>query len=115
MKKNDANSPGQHARVLTPGALVIRRFRRNRLAVLGLTILVCMFAFSFLGGVFSPYGQSQVFQQDEIIRKDYATCARIDEPRYTLREGAVFSETARAAAALAMTQGESNFFDGENT
>ncbi len=113
MKKNDANSPGQHARALTPGALVLRRFRRNRLAVLGLTILVCMFAFSFLGGLFSPYGQSQVFQQDEIAMKDYATCATIDEPRYTLAEGAVLPETARAAAALAIAQGEVRFYDGD--
>ena len=115
MKRHRANAPEQNARVLTPGELVARRFRRNRLATTGLVILVCVFAFSFLGGLFSPYGQSQVFQQDEIIRKDYATCARIEEPRYTLREGAVFSETARAAAALAMTQGGSNVFDGENT
>ena len=114
MKRHRANTPEQNGRILTPGALVSRRFRRNRLAITGLGILMFMFAFSFLGGLFSPYGQSQVFQQDETIRKDYATCARIDEPRYTLREGAVFPETARAAAALAITQGENNFLDGEN-
>ena len=115
MKPNEANSPEKSARVLTPGGLVLRRFRRNRLAVLGLIVLICMFAFSFLGGLFSPYGQSQVFQQDEIVMKDYATCATIDEPRYTVSEGAAFSETARTAAALAIAKGEGNFQDGHQS
>ncbi|MEA4869126.1 MAG: ABC transporter permease [Christensenella sp.] len=114
MKQNETASPEQRAHALTPGALVLRRFRRNRLANAGLVILILMFAFSFLGGLLSPYGQSQVFQRDETIMKDYATCAWIDEPRYTLREGATLPETARAAAALAMTRGESNFSDGED-
>jgi len=115
MQQNNANSHQQREHVLTPGGLVFRRFRRNRLAVFGLIILVCMFAFSFLGGLFSPYGQSQVFQQDEIVMKDYATCASIDEPRYTLAEGVAFSETSRAAAALAIAKGEGNFQDGDQS
>ncbi len=115
MQQKNANSHQQRERVLTPGGLVFRRFRRNRLAIVGLIILVYMFAFSFLGGLFSPYGQSQVFQQDEIIMKDYATCASIDEPRYTLAEGVAFSETSRAAAALAIAKGEGNFQDGDQS
>ena len=115
MQQNNANSHQQRERVLTPGGLVFRRFRRNRLAIVGLIVLVCMFAFSFLGGLFSPYGQSQVFQQDEIIMKDYATCASINEPRYTLAEGAAFSEASRAAAALAIAKGEGNFQDGDQS
>lgn len=115
MKRHRENTTEQNVRVLTPGELVARRFRRNRLAITGLVILVLMFAFSFLGGLLSPYGQSQVFQQDETIRKDYASCAWIDEPRYTLREGATLPETARAAAMLAIAQGNSEFADKENT
>ena len=114
MKRNAAITTEQNIRVFTPGELVSRRFRRNSLAITGLVILVLMFAFSFLGGLLSPYGQSQVFQQDETIQKDYASCAWIDEPRYTLREGAMLPETARAAAALAIAQGNSEFADGEN-
>ena len=47
----------RRVKVLSPGALVAKRFFRNRLAVVGLTMLVVMFVFSFIGGLVSPYGQ----------------------------------------------------------
>ena len=47
----------RRVKVLSPGALVAKRFFRNRLAVVGLSILVAMFVFSFIGGLVSPYGQ----------------------------------------------------------
>ena len=46
----------RRVKVLSPGALVAKRFFRNRLAVVGLTMLVVMFVFSFIGGLVSPYG-----------------------------------------------------------
>ena len=51
----------RRVKVLSPGAMVAKRFFRNRLAVVGLTMLVIMFAFSFIGGLISPYGQDQQF------------------------------------------------------
>ena len=51
----------RRVKVLSPGALVAKRFFRNRLAVVGLTMLLAMFVFSFIGGVVSPYGQDQQF------------------------------------------------------
>ena len=45
----------RRVRTLSPGALVIRRFLRNRVAVTGLVILVFMFIFSFIGGMITPY------------------------------------------------------------
>ena len=69
--KNANNAPKQEeqyslnddrrVKVLSPGTLVAKRFFRNRLAVIGLSILVAMFLFSFLGGVISPYGQDEQF------------------------------------------------------
>ena len=44
----------RRVKVLSPGALVAKRFFRNRLAVVGLTMLVVMFVFSFIGGLVSP-------------------------------------------------------------
>ena len=41
----------RRVKVLSPGALVAKRFFRNRLAVVGLSILVAMFVFSFIGGL----------------------------------------------------------------
>ena len=62
----------QRVKVLSPGMLVAKRFFRNKLAVAGLVILVAMFVFSFVGGMISPYGESQVFRKTEHVWKDYA-------------------------------------------
>ena len=43
MKLDDA----QRVRVLSPGMMVAKRFFRNRLAIVGLVIIVCMFLFAF--------------------------------------------------------------------
>ena len=49
-ERNEEYSIGDDRRVksLSPGALVRRRFFRNRVAVVGLAILVFMFIFSFI-------------------------------------------------------------------
>ena len=104
----------RRVRVLSPGMLVFKRFMRNKLAITGLIILVVMFAFAFLGGLFSPYGQSQVFKHDEEIMQEYATCTNSTDFRYTIREGAVFPDAARAQAALAISKGATSFdYDGK--
>ena len=48
----------RRVKVLSPGQLVAKRFFRNRLAMVGLIILVTMFVFSFIGGMVSPYGEN---------------------------------------------------------
>ena len=55
--KNEEFSLNDDRRVktLSPGALVIRRFLRNRVAVTGLVILIIMALFSFVGGFITPY------------------------------------------------------------
>ncbi len=62
----------QRVKILSPGMLVAKRFFRNKLAVAGLVILVTMFIFSFIGGMVSPYGESQVFRKTDHVWKDYA-------------------------------------------
>ena len=62
----------QRVKVLSPGMLVAKRFFRNKLAVAGLVILVAMFLFSFIGGMVSPYNESQVFRKTDHVWKDYA-------------------------------------------
>jgi peptide/nickel transport system permease protein len=99
----------RRVRVLSPGMLVFKRFMRNKLAISGFVILIIMFAFAFLGGLFSPYGQSEVFKHDEEIMKEYATCMLNTDLRYTVRQGADFPEAAHAQMALAVTNGEGSF------
>lgn len=63
----------RRVKVLSPGRLVFKRFIRNKLAVIGIIILVFMFIFAFLGPILSPYGIAQVFFRDEERLGDYAT------------------------------------------
>ena len=52
-------------KVLSPGRQVFKRFIRNRLAVFGSVMLIVMFLFSFVGPLFYPYGQKQIFYKYE--------------------------------------------------
>ena len=46
---------------MTPGQMVFRRFMRNRLAVVGICAIVFMFLFCFVGPLFSPYSETELF------------------------------------------------------
>ena len=91
--KNANNAPKQEeqyslnddrrVKVLSPGTLVAKRFFRNRLAVIGLSILVAMFLFSFLGGVISPYGQDEQFYTYTQMSKEYVGVTRNEAMRFT--------------------------------
>lgn len=48
----------ERAKVLSPGMTVLKRFFRSKLSVIGLAILIFLFAFSFLGPLISKWGQS---------------------------------------------------------
>ena len=69
----------QRVKVLSPSALVLKRFFRNRLAIVGMVIIILMFLFSFVGGMVIPYGQSQVFYTTEEMKKDYAGATYIND------------------------------------
>lgn len=79
LKLDDA----KRVKVLSPGQLVFKRFIRNKLAIFGSIVLICMFLFSFLVPVFYPYTQTQIFHKYEYayglygvadIRQDYTNC-----------------------------------------
>ena len=61
----------RRVKVLSPGAMVAKRFFRNRIAVVGLCILAFMFIFSFIGGIISPYKENQQFYRIDIQNKEY--------------------------------------------
>lgn len=99
----------RRTKVLSPTMLVMRRFFRNRLAIVGLVILVIMFVFSFLGGLFTPYSQAQVFKGLEYIKKDYATAVYNTDLRMTMKEGVTFTAAARSQMNFAIGKNESSF------
>ena len=105
MRLDDA----RRVKVLSPGMLVFKRFIRNKLAVIGLFILIFMFSFSFIGPLFSPYDQTEVFTGLGSMSKDYAGAIYNTELRYTVAEGEEFSSAARAQFLLALSKGESVF------
>lgn len=96
-------------KVLSPGMLVAKRFFRNKLALIGLVILVVMFIFSFLGPILSPYTQTQVFYTENEIDKDYAGAIINTELRYVVANGQEFGALARANFLLALGRQEPTF------
>ena len=60
------------------------------LTLAGLIILIVMFAFSFIGGLFTPYRQDQTFFSTESMLKEYAGATRNSELRVSLIEGESF-------------------------
>jgi len=105
----------RRVKVLSPGMLVFKRFIRNRLAVIGLLILLFMFIFSFLGPVFSPYGQTQVFKGVGSMSKEFAGAIYNEELRYTVVEGENFGSPARAQFLLALGKNQDTFTAGDQT
>ena len=59
-KENKEVSLYDSAKVISPGKLVLRRFFRSKLSLLGLVTLFLMFAFSFLGPLISPWGEVEI-------------------------------------------------------
>ena len=73
----------RRVKVLSPGAMVAKRFFRNKLAMAGVVILIIMFIFSYIGGMISPYGESQIFEDYEEVVTDFAGATVNTDYRYT--------------------------------
>ena len=109
MENNNIQNEEMHlddaarVRVLSPGMMVFKRFIRNKLAIIGMMIIIFMFLFSFIGGLLIPYSQSQVFYTTEQILKDYAGATAIDQYQIYQADGAqlpsdIYSKTLIAAS-----------------
>ncbi len=99
----------QRVKVLSPGMLVAKRFFRNKLAVAGLVILVAMFLFSFIGGMVSPYGESQVFRKTDHVWKDYAGATYNKSYIFETANGAEFPAQGQQKFILATNKGNDSF------
>ncbi len=103
MKLDDA----QRVKVLSPGMLVAKRFLRNKLAIIGMVIIICMFLFSFLGGAIIPYSQSQVFYRTEEMKKDYAGATYIDDFQMYQAEDVILPSDIFSKTILAIGKNQS--------
>ena len=68
MKLDDA----RRVKAVSPGMLVAKRFFRNKLAMVGLGILIALFLFCFVGSAIYPYSEKDVFMTTKILQFDYA-------------------------------------------
>ena len=105
----------RRVKVLSPGALVAKRFFRNRLAVTGMIVLLIMFLFSFVGGIISPYKQDQKFYREDVQVKDYAGVKHNEEFVYTVSDPDLFKGPVQAQTLLNITRGNESFDYGGNT
>lgn len=99
----------RRVKVLSPSALIAKRFFRNRLAVVGLVILIVMFLFSFVGGIVSPYGQDESFYTDTELNTEYAGITETTSLRYVVAGGAEFGALVQSSANSAISAGETSF------
>ena len=99
----------QRVKILSPGMLVAKRFFRNKLAVAGLVILVTMFIFSFIGGMVSPYGESQVFRKTDHVWKDYAGATYNKSYIFETANGDEFPAQGQQKFILATNKGNDSF------
>ena len=105
----------RRVKVLSPGALVAKRFFRNRLAVVGLSILVFMFVFSFIGGLISPYGEDEFFYREDQINKEFAVVTENSDFRYMAKDSNLFGSAVQAQTMLAIQKGNEAFsYNGTN-
>ena len=102
-KKDMKLDSEQRVRVLSPGMLVAKRFLRNKLAIAGVVIIVCMFLFAFVGGLMNPYSQSQVFYTTDEMKKDYAGATKISDYQIYAADGVTLPSDAFSKTILAAT------------
>ncbi len=93
-------------KVLSPGMMVLKRFLRNRLAIVGMVIIICMFLFAFLGGALYPYSESQVFYKTEEVLKEFAGATEIDQFQFQVAEGATLPSDINSKALIAVSKKE---------
>ena len=90
----------ERVKTLSPNMMVVKRFFRNKLAIVGLGILIFMFIFSFLGGIVAPYSQSQVFRKNETLKKVYAGAAINTDMNVLVKEGYDYNVSDISMAVL---------------
>ena len=93
-------------KVLSPGMMVLKRFLRNRLAIVGMVIIVCMFLFAFVGGALYPYSESKVFYKTEEVLKDFAGATEIDQFQFQVADGVTLPSDINSKALIAVSKKE---------
>ena len=59
-EEEETKSIADSVKALSPTRLVLKRFFRSKLSIVGLVLIIGLFLFSFLGPLFSPYGETEI-------------------------------------------------------
>ncbi len=73
--------------IQTPGALIMKRFLKNKLAVVGLVIIGFILIFCLIGPFFSPYGEYEIFYKDSNGKEISMSDATSSEEGSTPKDG----------------------------
>ena len=60
VEEEATESIADSVKALSPTRLVLKRFFRSKLSIVGLVLIISLFLFSFLGPLFSPYGETEI-------------------------------------------------------
>ena len=82
IEETEKESLADNVRTLSPSALVLKRFFRSKLSVVGLVTLIVLFVFSFFGPLFQ--GLPFIWGEQEIDSSTGKTAIREDEIKYTV-------------------------------
>lgn len=64
--------------IMTPGQLVAKRFFRNKLACVGIGIILVMILFCVIGPFISPYGEYEIFYKDMVTGEEHRMQENVD-------------------------------------
>jgi len=73
IKQPELEPENLNEKIITPGQLVLKRFMRNKLAIVGIFILVFMAVFCYLGPFFYPHGEYELFYLDKSTGDEYSS------------------------------------------
>jgi peptide/nickel transport system permease protein len=105
----------RRVKVLSPGAMVVKRFFASKLSIVGLSMLIFILFFSFLGGALMPYSESTVFYTTEQIVKDYIYATYNTSMRITSAPEQPIPVLAQGQVLSAIQQGKTTAVSGGMT
>jgi len=99
----------QRVKILSPWAMVFKRFIRNKLAITGSIFILAMFLFSFIGGLITPYQEDQVFTKYDAMYKVFAGVTENEKLKYIIEDDEEFSLIDQSKFILAANSGDEYF------
>ena len=90
----------QNVRLMSPARMVVRRFFRSKLSIVGLVMIVSLFLFSFVGPlVYTQWGEIELDESGKVNYAVSQTTYEVDGKIYTLRQTTETVEKDNSLAA----------------